>query len=131
MNSIPTWWLLVSALFFAVNIVFMAVMAVVGFRALETLRELKPKVEGLSAKANETMDKVQLLTTKVDSLTTSIKGTVDIVGVRARNVSNSVENLSGEATTQLSRLAPMIGTAMTILKIVQAYREYRSAKRRR
>jgi len=131
MSEIPSWWLVVSALFFLVNIAALVGQMALGYRALQTLQEMKPKVEELSVKANKTMDDVQRLTARMDSLATSLKGTADIVGVRARKVSDSVENLSGEATTQFSRLAPMIGTAMTILKVVQAYREFRSARRRR
>jgi len=126
--TVPTWWLVLSGLFFFVNIIFFAGLTFALFRLLEVAQAIKPKVDTI-------LGRVDSIGSKVDELTETVKVVAEKIGQRAEGVASSASAISNVAATQVERFGPMIAAAATVAKIVGAAREvffgYRGVPKRR
>jgi hypothetical protein len=118
MNEIPTWWLVLSGLFFFVNVVLFAALAIAMFKIAGVMKDLTPKVNSLT-------QKVEVLTEKVGALADTTRATVDHVGGKAGNVAGSAANIAEVAATQWERFAPILMGGVTAFKLIGAFREMR------
>ncbi|MFZ4509286.1 MAG: hypothetical protein ACOYON_16480 [Fimbriimonas sp.] len=118
---LPTWWLVLSGAFFVLNIVYLGVLTFILLQVQKQMAETKPKIDALAVR-------VESIATNVDDMTKTLNQTVKTVGARAQSISGGVELASAALGNQVTRLAPVISTVMTVLKFVQAYREFRQPK---
>jgi uncharacterized protein YoxC len=128
MTEIPIWWLVVSALFFVVNLVVLVVLAVIGLRVVKMLEESKPQLAELNVKVNKLVDTVQSTAVKVDDVASSVRETTRSVGTKASNAAGVFENASMAAAPILSKIVPGINIAMVALKVFKAFQASRAPK---
>lgn len=122
MNEIPTWWLVLSGLFFVANMLLFVVLAFVGLRVVAMLKDLQPKIVNLTTK-------VEGIAEKVTELTETTKVTVENVGGRAKNVAGSVELIAHSASRQFERFSPLLVGGITLLRLLSAVRQYRGEEK--
>jgi cell division protein FtsB len=134
MNEIPMWWLILSGIFFAIVAVLFVVLCMLVGALIKVVLALQPQVSGLLTQVNDLVPtvknlvtKVEALTDKVDGIADSTRSTVDIVGARAKGIATSVDQISGLASQNFAKFAPILGTLMAGLRIFKMYQEYRSA----
>jgi|SRR5579862_2477740 len=119
--NVPDYWFWLSAIFFFLGIVIMVGQIVLGVVIFRLIKEVKPKVDAMEQKVNETVEKVQAVSAKVEAL-------VDHVGTRARGVSDSVELVAHSASRQFERFSPILIGALTAIRIFTALRESRKPR---
>ncbi|RYG47917.1 hypothetical protein EON79_06000 [bacterium] len=128
MTEIPLWWLIVSAAFFAVNLLFFVVMAVVLLKLLGIVQALQPKVAELTGTVQGLVTTVQGVAHKVEELTATVKNRADGVGSKAQEVVGSTGMIMNTASRQFERFAPFITGALTAMRLVKALNEMRKGR---
>jgi len=118
MNEIPTWWLAVSGAFYFFGTLFMIVLIFVSLQLVKMTKELKPKIDSISAR-------VDAIGKNVEELTEHVKSTAETVGGRAKNVSASVESIAQLAAGTFERFSPYVVGAMTAMKLVSGFMQMR------
>lgn len=116
MNPLPTWWVVLSGLFFLVNILFFAALTYALFRLLEIARGVEPKVA-------QVLTRVDSIGGKLDDLTATVKDVAEKVGRRAEGVATSASTISHVAADQVTRYGPILAAAATAAKVIGAARE--------
>lgn len=119
--QIPTWWLVISAVFFIVNIVLFIGLMVAGFFLLKFLRELGPRLDGLSKRVDD-------LHGRVIELTESLRKNIEGVGGKARGIVGSVERVAQSTSRQFERFSPFFIGALTAMRLVKALNEFRKGR---
>lgn len=114
--EIPIWWLLLSGLFFLVNIVFFSVLTFVAWKLLEVGKKVEPKIESL-------LSTVNAIGHKVDDLTAIVKDVASKVGQQAQGVSASANQISHVAAEQVERFGPIIAAATAAYKVIGTARQ--------
>jgi uncharacterized protein YoxC len=122
MKEIPAIWFWLSGAFFVANMVMFVAMGIAMFRISKVVQELKPKVD-------ETLEKVQVTSAKVEELATQAKATLDELNSKAKSVSNTAEIVVQTASQQMGKFSPVIAVAVTAFRIFAAYRQSREAKK--
>lgn len=115
-SSVPVWWLVLSGLFFLVNIVFFTVLSFVAWKILGLAKAVEPKIASLLGKINE-------IGQKVDDLTAIAKDVAAKIGQQAEGVAGSANQISHVAAQQVERFGPALAAAATIYKVVGGLRQ--------
>lgn len=139
---IPSWYLGLSAfLLVLITVMFLAV-TVLMVVLIKTIRGVQEPLQGLIRKVNDdVVPKVETLVVRVDGLTERVsgvadnaraisstaRGTVEKVSVGASSISNTLASLTEVGASKLKTVAPLIGVAFTVLKLVKEMREVRAA----
>jgi hypothetical protein len=118
MTEIPSWWLIVSAIFFVVNIVFFIGLTFALFKIVQVMQTFGPKVNAIAQRVDQ-------IGHKVEELTTSVKETAESLGGRAKSVAGSVDLIAHTASKQFEKFSPLIVGVLTTLKLLKAVQEYR------
>jgi uncharacterized protein YoxC len=118
MNEIPSLWLWLSGAFFFFATLFMIVLIVVSLQLVKLTKELKPKIESISAR-------VDAIGKNLEELTAHVKVTAESVGGRAQNVAHSVESIAQLASGTFERFSPYVVGAMTAMKLVSGFLQMR------
>lgn len=142
---IPSWYLGLSAfLLVLITVMFLAV-TVLMVVLIKAIRGVQEPLQGLIRKVNDdVVPKVETLVVKVDGLTervsgiadnaraisTTARGTVEKVSGGASSISNTLASLTEVGASKLKSVAPFIGVAFTVLKLVKEMREVRAAGRK-
>jgi hypothetical protein len=113
--EIPSWWLVVSGLFFVINAVFFVVLIFGLMKVLELSKELKPKVDRIS-------DRLDSISAKVDDIATNVQSTVKTVGEKTSTGADSLAMIAQLGSANFGRYAPALATIGTIVKAVQMIR---------
>lgn len=114
--EIPTWWLVLSGIFFVASLAVLVVTFVMVLKLLEVIKQLQPKVDRLT-------DRVEAISVKVDHIATSVQSTVERVGEKTTNVASSAELISSIGVRGIERYAPvisMIGMGIKAFQMVRA-----------
>lgn len=122
MNEIPSWWFIVSGLFFVVNLVVLVMLTIIGMRMLEVMRQLKTKVDELSIKVNRLVDTVNSTAVKVDAIATNVQNTSQTISTKSASAMGAFENAALVGAPLLGKVMPVLNIALTALKVFQAYR---------
>ena len=122
MTEIPMWWLVVSAIFFVAQIIFLSCLIFAVLKLTRAMQQIVPKVEAISVKVQEIGD-------KVEDLTTSVKDTMDSVGARAKSVAGSADLIVHTAATTFERFSPAVIGILSGLKILKAVMEFRADRK--
>lgn len=117
MNNIPTWWLLLSGLYFFANTVLILTLIVVVIRLMPTIKSLSAKVDSIA--------------TKVDGIATTTQQTLVQMGERSSKVGSNLELVSTLAKGQVERHVPIVMAILSGLKILGAIREFRGSSPKR
>lgn len=118
MNELPMWWLIISAVFFVINIFFFIGMIFAGMTLLRMIKEMQPKVTALT-------ERVDSIGKHVEELAISARTTVEGVGGRAKSVVTSVDSIAHMASAQFERFSPLFVGALTAIRLVKALGEVR------
>ncbi|MFI5386370.1 MAG: hypothetical protein ACHQ50_09645 [Fimbriimonadales bacterium] len=121
MTQIPEWWLGLSTVLMALQCLFFFAMAAAVFQLIKAVKQITPKVEALA-------DRVQSIGIKVDGLTENVKDTMDTLGVRAKNVAGSAEQIAHTTARNYEKYSPYVVGILSALKIVKAVQEFRDAQ---
>lgn len=113
--SIPTWWLVLSGLFFFVNIAFYVVLGLVAWKFLGIAQRLEPKIAGLLGKVDD-------IGTKIDELTAIARDVAAKVGEQAKGVSASANQMGMVAAKSVEKFGPTIAAAATVIKVMDSVR---------
>ena len=127
-QPLPTWWLVLSAIFFVTTIVALGAVAYLSLTVVKLVRDVRPKVDEIGKKVGVLSEKVEGIAANVQDLTESVKGTVTNVGARASHVAGSVELVANSASRQFERFAPFITGALTAIRLAKALNEMRAGR---
>lgn len=133
----PTWWLILSSLFFAIVAMLFVILCGMALQMIRLLKSIEPQVKGLVKQLGELSEQTKGLVKRVDGLTARIEGvadsakgvadsarsTVDAVGGRARSLVGVAEGVALPAAKKLQAFAPYIAMGMTALKILGMLRD--------
>jgi hypothetical protein len=128
MSEIPTWWLVLSGVFFFLNAVLFVALAYAATQLVKFLKDVSPRVAALEKSTQELIVKVQGVAEKVDEVATSVKQTVENVGGRARGVVGSAEIVASVATKQFEKYSPIVTGVLTAVKVIRAVRGLKVAR---
>lgn len=121
MTEIPTWWLILSGLFFFMNLVLFAALAFAAVKLVGILKQLTPKIVAIEGQVSDIAKKVQ-------ELTASIKETVDNVGGKAKGVVGGAEGVVQSASRQFERYSPFVIGSLTAIRLVSALSQARNGR---
>ena len=107
--EIPAWWLILSGLFFTINLVFFIVLCIALVRMMKVAEELKPKVDSISV--------------KVDEMATTLNETVKKVSEKTSSVAADAEMITHVGAENFGKYAPILATIGTVVKVVQIMRQ--------
>ncbi len=109
MNEIPTWWLILSGLFFALHSVLLLSMVIAIFMIVRKMGPLVQKVDQIAQKVDGL---VKDTGEKVTRITSNIAGVTD-----------NAKRVAGAVSENVGRWAPYAAGAMAIMKLGQTARE--------
>lgn len=119
--TLPTWWLVLSAVFFVMNILLFGALIFACLKLVQVVQGVQPQVKDLS-------DKVHALIDKVDALAASVRENVESVGARTKGIVGSVELIAQSASRQFERFSPFIVGATTAMRLIKALNEMRHGR---
>ena len=125
--SIPTWWLVVSGLYFATNIVVLALVAFGLVRAQQQMREMQPKLNALLANVDSISKRVDGIAQNVQETSHSVRSTVEGVTGRANAFASKTDSLTTAAGNYLQKAAPLLSVAFALYKIYHQFRSVRGS----
>ncbi len=128
--ELPTIWLVVSGVFFAVNTVVFLVLAVLLIKVMKIMDELRPKVLALTDKVDTLTEKVTDVATQVDEVARSVRQTVDVVGSKTRSIATTGDRFIAGASMSLEKFSPYISGAFTLLKLFRAFQVARAESKK-
>ena len=135
MNELPSWWLFLTGLAAVVIAIFFIVMCALLYQIAKFAKEVRAPVENLVEKVNDLVpevkslvQKVEALTVKVEGIAESTRGTVDLVGDKAKGVAGAVESIATIAATRFRAYAPILGAAMAGMRLYSMFVEARTKK---
>jgi ABC-type transporter Mla subunit MlaD len=127
MAEIPTWWLAISALFFIVNVAVLVILAVIGYRMMQTLQTLKPKLDQITKNVNDLVVTANSTAVKVDSIASNLKATSETVNTKASSALGAFEQASMVGAPLLGRVVPFVNIALVALRVFRSFREGRGS----
>lgn len=107
------WWLILSGVFFFMNIVLFAALAYVGIKLIGILQAITPKVVAIEGQVHDLIKKVQ-------DLTANLQKTVGELGGKAKGVVGSAEGVAQSASRQFERYSPFVIGSLTAIRLVSA-----------
>ena len=113
MTTIPTWWLVLSGLFFFANMVLFVALAWAAVKLIGILKDIVPKVVAIEKQ-------VQDLVKKVQDLTANVQETVKSLGGKATATVGSIEGVTQSASRQFERYSPFVIGSLTAIRLVSA-----------
>ena len=102
--TIPNWWLILSAVFFAVIIILFLVIAVAALKISRQIGALAPKLERAAA--------------KVESVADDAKQTLFEIKIRTQTASGSLP----KPIEALAKLSPALNWGLVAYKVISALR---------
>lgn len=112
MVEIPTWWLVLSGIFFVGTLPVLAITFVIVLKLLEAIKELMPKVDRLA-------DRVESIAAKVDNIADDVQVTVKRVGEKTTLVASSAEAITSLGVRGFEKYAPIISVIGLVIKAGQ------------
>lgn len=119
--EVPTWWLVLSGIFFVMNIVLFGALAFAAIKLVGILKDLTPRIVAIEGQ-------VQDLIKKVQDLTHNLQETVSSIGGRAKGVVGSAEGVAQSASRQFERFSPFVIGALTAIRLVKALNESKKGR---
>jgi predicted nucleic acid-binding Zn-ribbon protein len=128
METIPTWWLVVTAIFaVAGTITFLALVFLV-MALIKKMQEMQPKIDAISDKVERISERVENIATKVEGITASAKGTVDNIAGGAAALINSLTKIGTKVESGLSKFTPLLIGANIASGLYQTFSERKKGK---
>src|ERR671916_376197 len=118
MQPVPTWWLVLSGLFFFVNILFFIGIMIGGFFLLKFMKDLRPRMDTLTQRLDD-------LHRRVIDLTETLHKNIEGIGGKAKGVVGSVERVAQSTSRQFERYSPFFIGALTAMRLIKALNEFR------
>lgn len=130
-ETLPSWWLILSGLFFALNTVLFGVLIFVGIRLSKAIQEVTPKVNDLTVKVNGLVTQVHAVAVRVEEVAKTVNDTVSDVGGKASRIAGTAEGFTQTATRNFERITPLVMGAFKVFKFVRGIQEARSHRKDR
>jgi len=128
METIPTWWLVVTAIFaIAGTITFLALVFLV-MTLIKKMQELQPKIDAIGDKVKRISERVESIATKVEGITGSAKGTVDNIAAGATALINSITRIGTKVEDGLAKFAPLLIGAKIASGLFHTFTERKRAR---
>jgi methyl-accepting chemotaxis protein len=128
MTEIPTWWLVLSGVFFFMNALLFLACACAAVYLISFMRELSPRIATLEKSLQELIAKIQAVTERVEGVAASLRDTVESVGGKAKHVAGSAEMVASSASRQFERVSPIVTGVLTTIKIIRAIQSLKQAR---
>ena len=128
MTEIPTWWLVLSGVFFFLNTLLFIAGICVAIYAIKFMKELSPKIASLEQSIQQLIAKVHAVAERVEEVAAHVRDTVSNVGGKAKHVAGSAELVASSASRQFERISPIVTGVMTAVKIIRAVQNLRAAR---
>lgn len=112
MTEIPSWWLILTAVFVVVSLIYLAVLTTLVIFVIGFVKRLEPKVHSLTGK-------VESIATKVDDIASTTKQTLETVSVHTKRVTGTVDSLVQLAKGPAKTAAPVFGYAALAFRIIK------------
>ncbi len=110
--EIPTIWLVISGIFFAVGIAMNVILSIAVFQLLKSVKEIQPQMIA-------SMKSVEAMSKQVEALSEKLEDTVDTVGSKATAIVKTVDQFSASASKPLGIVTTAISTALSVFKLYQ------------
>jgi uncharacterized protein YoxC len=111
MNEIPSYWFVMSAIFYGFGILMFLALIFLAFKMVQFLNNIQPsianiatKVEGVTQTVESLSHKVEGITTKVEGIADTVKGIADSAKGVADSARGTVQNVGNQATGLVSNL---------------------------
>ncbi len=121
-------WFWLSVIFFLLSILLMVGYIALGVVIFRFVKEMRPKVDALEKNVQTAIQRVHVVSERVEEVAASVKATVDNVGDKAKGVATSAELVAHTASRQFERFSPILIGALTAIRVVSAIRESRKSK---
>lgn len=113
--NVPTWWLVLSGVFFAAFIVVSVASVWLVLILIQTLKDLSVQVKALAEKTEQIAD-------RVNGLVQNVHNTASIVGANAGGISRSIATVAGG-------LAGRVDTLATVFLVASFLRRFFGSRR--
>ena len=110
---VPTWWLVLSGLFFFMNIVLFGALAFAAIKLVGVAQGILPRVVTIEKQVSDLVKKVQ-------DLTANIQQSVGELSGKAKGVAGSAEGIVQSASRQFERYSPFVIGSLTAIRLVAA-----------
>ncbi|MBS1718082.1 MAG: hypothetical protein JSS72_10180 [Armatimonadetes bacterium] len=124
MIEVPSWWLVLSLIFFAINALSFLGMFVAIWKMKQAVEQMQPKVDDL-------VSEVKAVTVKVNDLTTTVNETVKGLSGHANSVAGSADLIASTAARIFERNAPLVMGVLSAIRIVSAVRGAKKDEKKR
>lgn len=118
---IPTWWLILSAIFFCLQSLLVLCLIGAVVYAIKLIKELQPKIAAVS-------DKVHDIGEKVEDLTVNVKETMATLGGKAKSVAGSADIIAHTASRTFEKYSPIVAGIVSALRVLRAVQQLRAKK---
>ncbi len=128
METIPTWWLVLTAAFAIAGIITFVALVVLVWTLIKKMQEMQPKIDAIGDKIERISERVESIATKVEGITGSAKGTVDNIAAGATALINSITRIGAKVEDGLAKFAPLLIGAKIASGLFQTFTERKKAK---
>lgn len=117
----PSWVAAALGIFCIFGTIGFLALIVLVSRLIQTINEIKPKVDLLTERVNSMAE-------KLESAADSAKNTVETVGSGTRAMVGSLQGLVVGSADRLGKFSTYIVTAMTLLRLYKEFSSLRAAR---
>lgn len=128
METIPNWWLNLTAAFAVAGILTFVALVFLVVSLIKKMKEMQPKIDAISDKIERISERVESIATKVEGITGSAKGTVDSIAGGAATLIDSLTRIGTKVENGLAKFAPLLIGAKIAGSLFQTFSENRKAK---
>jgi hypothetical protein len=124
-SQIPTWWLVVSGIFFALNVLFLIALTIVMLALAKVIVAMKPKLTSLESSVQSLVEKVSSIASNVEDLSATVKTTIEKVGGSAQVVAGNAQLVSQTASREFEKFSPLVVGAIATIRVMTALNDFR------
>ena len=121
MTTVPTWWLVLSGIFFVTNALLFVALGWAALKLVGILKDLTPKIVAIEKQIQDVVKKVQ-------ELTANVQETASSVGGKAKGVIGGAEGIVQSASRQFEKFSPFVIGSLTAIRLVSALNQARRGR---
>lgn len=126
--EIPTWWLVITAIFALVGIAAFAALAYAMLTLTRKMNELQPKINAMNDKIERITERVENISRTIEDLAGTAKGTVDTVAGGANALISSLTKIGSKVEAGLAKFAPLLVGIKVAQNVFQAFSDAKKKK---
>lgn len=121
MESLPTWWLVLTAIFAIAGTVAFVALVYLVVQLIKRMQEMQPKIDSIGDKIERISVRVENIATRVEGMTGSAKDTVDSISGGAQALINSLTRIGNRFEEGISKFAPLLIGVKVASSVYQAF----------